>query len=295
MKIIKPNVRLVQIPFNTINPHIAIDDIVNHVAYCARVCYNSNKDEDIYNTPKNKVFVNGLIKNGHFSMLRHASYYYFIPKDSSDYNVIKGKFLHYYNNPYFNYIINSDEERGPLGIYAATNGQFIYEHPILDVDIQEYMVTPLYFSTIKAAKCLLRYTFIVTTQIGTTRELNRVSPNNIAERSTRYVGIGKGGLKICEPFFYHTLPWYKKLLCILGWKCSEISYNIRKKMLKTNDASRGILPLETMSVAVYTYSISEWKHIIDLRYYENTGKAHPDAKIIAGKIKHILENSGYTM
>lgn len=29
--------------------------------------------------------------------------------------------------------------------------------------------------------------FKVTTQISTSRELNRVSPNNIAEQSTRYV------------------------------------------------------------------------------------------------------------
>lgn len=33
----------------------------------------------------------------------------------------------------------------------------------------------------------MRYTFRVTTQISTSRELNRVSPNNIAEQSTRYV------------------------------------------------------------------------------------------------------------
>lgn len=34
---------------------------------------------------------------------------------------------------------------------------------------------------------MLRYTFKVVTQISTSRELNRVSPNNIAEQSTRYV------------------------------------------------------------------------------------------------------------
>lgn len=34
---------------------------------------------------------------------------------------------------------------------------------------------------------MMRYTFCVDTQISTSRELNRVSPNNIAEKSTRYV------------------------------------------------------------------------------------------------------------
>lgn len=32
---------------------------------------------------------------------------------------------------------------------------------------------------------MMRYTFCVDTQISTSRELNRVSPNNIAEKSTR--------------------------------------------------------------------------------------------------------------
>lgn len=34
---------------------------------------------------------------------------------------------------------------------------------------------------------MMRYTFCVDTQISTSRELNRVSPNSIAEMSTRYV------------------------------------------------------------------------------------------------------------
>lgn len=34
---------------------------------------------------------------------------------------------------------------------------------------------------------MMRYTFCVDTQISTSRELNRVSPNSIAEKSTRYV------------------------------------------------------------------------------------------------------------
>lgn len=43
---------------------------------------------------------------------------------------------------------------------------------------------------------MMRYTFCVDTQISTSRELNRVSPNSIAEMSTRYVY--KDG-SICRP------------------------------------------------------------------------------------------------
>lgn len=45
---------------------------------------------------------------------------------------------------------------------------------------------------------MMRYTFCVDTQISTSRELNRVSPNSIAEMSTRYVY--KDG-SICRPYW----------------------------------------------------------------------------------------------
>ena len=57
--------------------------------------------------------------------------------------------------------------------------------------------------------------------------------------------------------------------------------------------ARGVLPLDTATVCIYTYSIEEWRHIIDLRYYGTTGKPHPNAKIIAGMIKDNLETCGY--
>ena len=46
--------------------------------------------------------------------------------------------------------------------------------------------------------------------------------------------------------------------------------------------ARGVLPLDTATICIYTYSIKEWRHILDLRYYGTTGEPHPNAKIIAG-------------
>ena len=47
-----------------------------------------------------------------------------------------------------------------------------------------------------------RYTFVVTTQISTSRELNRTSPNNIMEQSTRYVNFYSKGGAICQPWWF---------------------------------------------------------------------------------------------
>lgn len=43
----------------------------------------------------------------------------------------------------------------------------------------------------------------------------------------------------------------------------------------------------------YTYSINEWRAILDLRYYGTTGAPHPNAKIIAGMIRQELIELGY--
>lgn len=62
-----------------------------------------------------------------------------------------------------------------------------------------------------------------------------------------------------------------------------------KSGLKPQDA-RGVLPLDTYTVVAYTYTLSEWSHILDLRYHDTTGKAHPNAKIIGEKISNIIND-----
>ena len=57
--------------------------------------------------------------------------------------------------------------------------------------------------------------------------------------------------------------------------------------------ARGILPIDTATVCAYTYTISEWRNIIDLRYYGTTGAPHPNAKIIAGMIREKLIDAGH--
>lgn len=47
-----------------------------------------------------------------------------------------------------------------------------------------------------------RYTFVITTQISTSRELNRTSPNNIMEQSTRYINFYSKGGAICQPWWF---------------------------------------------------------------------------------------------
>ena len=287
MKIIQPKVELWQ----------QGEDKVSHVARCARVCYKKETGND-------SALYQNLEKSNHLSMFRHETYYFAIPTKGRDY-LIYGALNRYLHNPYIKYIIYKDN------CYIITNGNFIRDiknsNTILYENIINYQITP------KEAKKIeylwihfMRYTFCVVTQISTSRELNRVSPNNISEQSTRYVY--EDGT-ICKPHwmtdeevdYLNNNPlfeeWYRfhRKTSIFRDSCdaSFSKYKILVNMGMQRQDARGVLPLDTATKCVYTYSIDEWRNIIDLRYYGTTGAPHPNAKIIAGMIREQLIELGY--
>lgn len=248
-----------------------------HIARCARVCYN--KEDKIPDQEADKKMVDGLISRGHLSMLRHASYYGTV-------NVLYVPWP--WQSSIFVNKISDDVDRNI--IYASTNGQLVREMG----SYFEESLSPSEFllrcQTRPELFSIFRLTFCIITQISTSRELNRVSPNNIAERSTRYCS-SKDGLEICKPWWWndHRMEdavdppeWY----AYYSWMSSERMYQglLGKGKMKPEDA-RGVLPLDTATKVIYTYSIQEWKHIIDLRYYGTTGAPHPNAKLVIGMVR----------
>lgn len=265
------------------------DDKVHHIARCARVCYAS--DSDSKGSDEN--LVKSLMTRNHTSMFRHESVYFIIEKAYSGkekYRKIYDELTKYTYCPYIKFVI----EHGI--IYISTNGDF-YNNSKYDrlIDlIYDSEVTIEQFRKSITGQFLTRYTFCVVTQISTSRELNRTSPNNIAEQSTRYVNFGKkGGITICLPHWWDDANWFKKFIHKAYWKSCEIMYNFLLKIgFKPQDA-RGVLPLDTATKCVYTYNVKEWKHIIDLRYHGITGKPHPNAYVIAKDIANELARLGY--
>lgn len=231
------------------------------------------------------------------------------------------------------YALKTGRDDGQL--YVATNGQFLFERPSICTVLYEYEVSREHFAEIEIGHKLMRYTFNVITQVSTSRELNRVSPNNIAEQSTRYCNYSRGRFEgecaICQPHWFDCMqeevayykydyegychyiknddrewhPYDNSQVVLYKYKqpmlqrylldnyksCKSYLAQIADGM-EPQDA-RGELPLDLATEVVYTYSASEWRHIIDLRYFGKTGAPHPNAKIIAGMIKDKLEEHGY--
>ena len=171
MKIIEPKVELLS-ELN-ISPE-------SHIARCARVCYGKEYKEP--NQEADEKMVNGLIKRNHLSMLRHSSAYF----------VFANHLPEELKSEYVNTLSQEDY------IYASTNGQFTLEHNN-KADLNSHVFLNLCRKYPELFE-LYRLTFCITTQISTSRELNRKSPNAIAERSTRYCS-SKDGLLICRPWW----------------------------------------------------------------------------------------------
>ena len=268
MKIIEPKVELLS--------EIGISP-ESHIARCARVCYGKEYKEP--NQEADKKMVDGLIKRNHLSMLRHNSAYF----------VFTNHLPEEFKSEYVNTLSQEDY------IYASTNGQFTLEHNN-KADLNSHVFLNLCRKYPELFK-LYRLTFCITTQISTSRELNRVSPNNIAERSTRYCS-SKDGLEICRPWWLKNSQehysnrnlspdeyWYFYTLSNI-----ELAYKtLLNNGMKPED-SRGILPLDTATKVIYTYSIREWQHVLDLRLYDKTGKAHPNVHVVMQMVKDQINN-----
>ena len=274
------------------------EDKVAHVARCARVCYGreSGNDEALYG---------GLERRNHLSMYRHETYYAAIntvDKRSLVFEALAG----YQHCPYINYVTFKGKT------YIVTNGNFIRDiaksNPVLFHLIYNNQITPKEAEQIEPIwEHFMRYTFYVVTQISTSRELNRVSPNNIAEQSTRYVY--ENGT-ICRPHwmtkeeaeYINTEPilnddWIvnhafaKRYI----WTIDN-SFHWYKELIDSGlprEDARGVLPLDTATRCVYTYSADEWFEIIKKRVYNTTGKSHPNATIICKLIEQELNELGY--
>ena len=248
-------------------------DRAAHVAKCARVCYASEKTTD------NEQMVARLEANKHMSMFRHESRYYIVP----DIKLLKADWVIHFlqNKDYVGcYVLNKR---------SAWLGKYEVSPAVFRVQARESKQKPIMM--------LIRHTLCVTTSIAITRELNRKSPNSIAEQSTRYVNFGKkfGGITICRSWFqlaWHkdkmSHSWWRTLPIRISWHVADWAYRLSLRLgVKPQDA-RTCLPLETASRAVYTYNGFEWKEILDLRLRQLTGPAHPDAVIIADKIQHAI-------
>ena len=330
MYIIRPNVELWE-----------NKNHVQHIARCASVCYGS-KGKRPFDEEKDKKLVENLIASHHLSVLRHDTVYFLIPeKDYKQNDDLYADIITLNNyNAYVNVKFNENND-----CFISVNGQWYYENGWFIEKWKQYIVDEDYIKEYPTGNDIRRFTFCITTQISTSREFNRVSPNAISEESTRYCNYTKekfdNHVTICQPFWIDVLDAFetqyeatepvekvrfngKNISAYVNGKLitkkfSEFNVEVLSDVKTQQHAkvflgflhketthytdmvryglipqeARELLPLCTATTVVYTYSIEEWVKILLLRYYGVTGAPHPNAFIIAKKIKELLEFEGY--
>ena len=252
-------------------------DTIDHIARCARVCYASDSDKN------NAKLCKGLWNNKHYSMFRHAGAYYIIPKKlqipEKAYIGAVFKLVGY------NYYVSANEQSA-----IEYWDRYYFKYRI--------SISKAFNNDIFKKYKMLRFTLCIETGIDITREFNRKSPNNIAEQSTRYVDFNKKlGIRFKQCHWMYNMSIWKYCLTRIMLKTCEYLYKIARSKYGLNlppQDARFILPLDTMSKVVYTYTVDEWEYIVNMRLWDWTGKAHPDAKIVGQLIYDELVKLGYT-
>lgn len=288
----------------------ALEDIWEHIARCARVCYQStpkNKDEDDYHFLVRTLFRGKDILNEelnqddiiktHLSVCEHGTVHLkFHGMLSSSFSIFESVFKH---NKYSNYCIKGEY------IYVTTNMRVLIENNILNIigHIDKTPNCPYYEKRITAS-------FI--TDIGVSRELNRHRCHSISEESTRYCRYTAnkfgGNITTIKLPWIDYLQYENKVIeanpevpldtsnwTAIDWYCyglavSNLVYSKCIEFGWTAQQAREILPLNTKTQVVHTAFISDWNHWIALRADGASGTPHPCIHEVAVKLKKLLSN-----
>ena len=292
MRFIKPSVKLWKQMYD-------LEGIYDHINRCVRVCYQSTPKDD---KEKSYDFINRVIfrdrdkdkasKSNHLSVLEHGTVYLNIP---TKYNTLEeasliSKALELFkNNPYSKIVTDN------INYYITSNFRVIIEHEMLPV--LRYLAKPSIHER--------RYTISVITDIGVTREFNRHRCHSITEESTRYCNYSKdkfgNGLtfvipawsNIQEDFKYNESDKNSGLngedyTYMMSCLVAENNYNQLIASGWKPEQAREVLPLGLKTQVIHTAFKSDWLDFLNLRSKEISGKAHPNIKIIADKIKVLL-------
>lgn len=243
----------------------SLDDIYEHIDKCARVSYKSEPKGN------SRAFVHKLIKAKHMSVLEHGTVYL----STNDCNMRE----RYMSNPYSFVHINDES-----GFSTITTNYRVIKENGWEGDFAE-----LDFNSDFQER---RLSILVTTDIGTSRELNRHRAFSITEQSTRYCNFSKA--KFGEELTFLTPPWYKgddKASMSFEEACSnaESDYMSLIDFGWTAQQAREVLPLSLVTRVVYTGTYTQFRKLIDMRKYGSTGKPHPNCVNTADAIEKVLD------
>ena len=282
MKLIKPNFEII-----TQNPNN--DGMLKHIELCGRVCY---KSEDKIKDNTAAIFVNGLIKSGHTSVLEHGTIY--LQFNYSCLTLSPGLLERYRDNKF------THTNYGLSNFYVTTNYRVLVENKWLN-DLQ-YQCEPTEFHE-------KRLTVKFICDRGISHEFVRHRVFSFSQESTRYCNYSKdkftNEITFIEPFWIKDIPveYYKRSpeSLIPSERCDsaakflyqlelieETYFELIEEGWKPEQA-RNILPNSLKTELMMTGFVTDWKHFFELRCSK---AAHPQAQELAIPLEEEFKHLG---
>ena len=249
-----------------------LEGVYKQIELAARTCY---KSEDRTTPESAKRMVDALIKNEHTAMLEHGTVYLYIPFLGNGITI-----SHYINNPYSIARAVTSEE----GCAITTNYRVLVENKWTD-DLKYLITEP-------TEEWEQRYTVKVVTNMQVSNELVRHRAMSYGQESSRYCNYSKdkfnNELTFIYPNWLKTSTFQSQIIWLRQMERVEYDYlALLKEGWKPEQAAQ-VLPKATKTELVITGTETQWKNWLNLRFYEKTGKVHPQMKELSTLVKDIL-------
>lgn len=248
-----------------------LKDMKRIIELSGRTCY---KSLDKINDESAEKFVNQMIRSNHLAMCEHGTIYLSIPILS----VKDEQFIvnHYQKNKY-----------SVVRIYDGNNIAYVTTN--YRVIIENKWESDLKYMTEYVPQCHeKRITMKLVTNLQVSHEYVRHRCMSFAQESSRYCNYSKGKFDNQLTFIRPNFGKYQDNNFYLKWL--EVIDNCEKTYLLLADLGCNaqecaqVLNKAVKTELIMSGTISDWMKFFDLRYYQLTGKAHPQAFELAKKI-----------
>lgn len=286
------------------------------IEYAARTCYKS--ENNMFSD--SIVFVRTLINNKHYAMLEHGKIVFEVYLNDRRYKSELSKYYEYlktfkYLNVTFNetairLLVSSDAsnicKRGvndaifeelkikypELIFNDASDSTRLYKH----VSANVINIDDVYSPSREELQNHKYYTFKFIVDRGVSHELVRHRSFSFAQESTRYCNYSydkfDNQLTFIRPSTFNDWSDGQRSVFLQICQAVEGVYlymtDPEYPSVLAPQQARSILTNCVKTEIVVTGNLKCWEDFLDLRYFESTGKAHPDMKKVASEVHDLI-------
>lgn len=265
-----------------------LEGIYEQIELAGRTAYHS---QDKITPDSAKDFVDRMIKSKHGAALEHGTVYLKISIPSKAWNrTLVNK---YYSNPYSK--VNNTFDDLDYHYFICTNYRVLVENNWLD-DLK-YLCSPTEFHE-------KRYTMRFTCSRAIAQELTRHRVFSFLMESQRYINYSKerhgGEITFIQPYWADFSMGKMKekeiseqeVMLVHSLQYAEAAYFVMLDEGFQPQQARDVLPNATKTELIMTGFASDWRHVMDLRLFEKTGKVHPDMLDLIQKAQKAMQEAG---